>query len=82
MTERVRRPVRGLARRTDRPLPRDVKQKIALFCDVDEEAVITARDVDTIYEVPLALASEGIDTIILKLLKLDQTERHIEVEFC
>jgi CTP synthase len=64
--------------RTDRPLPRDVKQKIALFCDVDEEAVITARDVDTIYEVPLALASEGIDTIILKLLKLDQTERHIE----
>jgi CTP synthase len=64
--------------RTDRPLPRDVKQKIALFCDVDEEAVITARDVDTIYEVPLALASEGIDTIILKLLKLDPTERHIE----
>ena len=34
--------------RTDRVLPRDVKQKIALFCDVDEEAVITARDVDTI----------------------------------
>jgi CTP synthase len=64
--------------RTDRPLPRDVKQKIALFCDVDEEAVITARDVDTIYEVPLALASEGIDRIILKLLHLDQTERHIE----
>jgi CTP synthase len=64
--------------RTDRPLPREVKQKIALFCDVDEEAVITARDVDTIYEVPLALASEGIDRIILKLLHLDQTERHIE----
>jgi CTP synthase len=54
--------------RTDRVLPRDVKQKIALFCDVDEEAVITARDVDTIYEVPLALAEEGIDRIILKLL--------------
>ena len=64
--------------RTDRPLSRDVKQKIALFCDVDEEAVITARDVDTIYEVPMALASEGIDRIILKLLHLDQTERHIE----
>ena len=59
--------------RTDRPLPRDVKQKIALFCDVDEEAVITARDVDTIYEVPLALASEGIDPIILKLLHLTET---------
>ena len=59
--------------RTDRPLPRDVKQKIALFCDVDEQAVITARDVDTIYEVPLALASEGIDPIILKLLHLPES---------
>ena len=64
--------------RTDRPLPRDVKQKIALFCDVDEEAVITARDVETIYEVPLALASEGIDRIILKLLHLPETERDAE----
>src|SRR5215831_7030678 len=64
--------------RTDRPLPRDVKQKIALFCDVDEQAVITARDVDTIYEVPLALASEGIDQIILKLLRLEETPRHTE----
>jgi CTP synthase len=64
--------------RTDRPLPRDVKQKIALFCDVDEEAVITARDVETIYEVPLALASEGIDRIILKLLHLPESERHAE----
>jgi CTP synthase len=64
--------------RTDRPLPRDVKQKIALFCDVDEHAVITARDVDTIYEVPLALASEGIDQIILKLLRLEETPRHTE----
>ena len=64
--------------RTDRPLPREVKQKIALFCDVDEHAVITARDVDTIYEVPLALASEGLDDIILKLLHLPQTERRME----
>jgi len=64
--------------RTDRVLPRDVKQKIALFCDVDEQAVITARDVDTIYEVPLALAEEGIDRIILKLLGLPQTEKHME----
>jgi CTP synthase len=64
--------------RTDRPLPRDVKQKIALFCDVNEEAVITARDVETIYEVPLALASEGIDHIILKLLHLPDTDRHTD----
>src|SRR5918999_940028 len=64
--------------RTDRVLPRDVKQKIALFCDVDEEAVITARDVDTIYEVPLALAEEGIDRIILKLLQLPSSERRMD----
>ena len=64
--------------RTDRVLPRDVKQKIALFCDVNEEAVITARDVDTIYEVPLALAEEGIDRIILKLLQLPRSDRRME----
>src|SRR5919112_2697249 len=45
--------------RTDRLLPRDIKQKIALFCDVDEEAVITGRDVETIYELPLALRDES-----------------------
>ena len=44
----------------------------------DEQAVITARDVDTIYEVPLALASENIDQIILKLLHLNETPRHTE----
>ena len=47
--------------RTDRPARRDMKRKIALFCDVDEEAVITARDVSSIYEVPLNLAGEGLD---------------------
>ena len=45
--------------RTDRFLPAELKQKIALFCDVDEEAVITALDVPTIYEVPLVLAGRG-----------------------
>ena len=54
--------------RTDRPLPREVKQKIGLFCDVAEEAVITARDVSTIYEVPLVLREEGLDGVLLKLL--------------
>ena len=47
--------------RTDRFLDQDIKQKIALFCDVDEEAVITAKDVSSIYEVPLVLAAEGLD---------------------
>jgi CTP synthase len=60
--------------RTDRFLPADIKRKIALFCDVDEEAVITAKDVDSIYEVPLVLAREGIDRILLDDLKLPRTE--------
>jgi CTP synthase len=63
--------------RTDRFLDRDLKRKIALFCDVDEEAVITAKDVSTIYEVPLVLAAEGLDRIVLKLLHLPPTERRM-----
>jgi CTP synthase len=61
--------------RTDRFLDPDIKRKIALFCDVDEEAVITAKDVSSIYEVPLVLAAEGLDRIILKVLHLPQTEK-------
>lgn len=56
--------------RTDRVLPSELRRKIALFCDVDEDAVITARDVSTIYEVPLAFANEGLDRKILRLLQL------------
>ena len=58
--------------RTDRFLPRDIRQKIALFCDVDEEAVITAKDVKSIYEVPLVLREEGLDSIVIKQLALPQ----------
>jgi CTP synthase len=64
--------------RTDRFLPPELKKKIALFCDVSEEAVITAKDVSTIYEVPLGLAAEGLDQIILKHLKLPRTERRMQ----
>ena len=60
--------------RTDRFLDSDIKPKIALFCDVAEEAVITAKDVDTIYEVPLVLTGEGLDAIVLKQLGLPLTE--------
>jgi CTP synthase len=59
--------------RTDRFLDADIKRKIALFCDVSEEAVITAKDVDTIYEVPLVLKAEGLDQIVLKQLGLPVT---------
>jgi len=60
--------------RTDRQLDLDMKRKIALFCDVDEEAVITARNVSSIYEVPLNLAGEGLDRILLRRLHLPETE--------
>ena len=64
--------------RTDRFLDADIKRKIALFCDVAEEAVITALDVETIYEVPLVLAAEGLDRIVLKLLDMPQTQARTE----
>ncbi len=64
--------------RTDRFLDSDIKRKIALFCDVDEEAVITAKDVQTIYEVPTVLAAEGLDRIVLKYLHLPHTERRTQ----
>jgi CTP synthase len=65
--------------RTDRPLPQDLKKKIALFCDVSEEAVITARDVSSIYEVPLVLAGEGLDRILLDYLRLPRSERNMQL---
>jgi CTP synthase len=64
--------------RTDRFLPRDMKSKIALFCNVAEEAVITAKDVPSIYEVPLGFAQEGLDEILLRQLKLECGPRNME----
>ena len=58
--------------RTDRFLPKIVKAKIALFCNVDEDAVITAKDVETIYEVPLILNKEGLDE------KITQRAQHLD----
>ena len=60
--------------RTDRFLSKELKSKIALFCSVDEDAVITAKDVDSIYEVPVVLGAEGLDEIILKQLNLPLRE--------
>jgi len=64
--------------RTDRFLPRSVKAKIALFCDVAEEAVITAKDVETIYEVPLVLHAEGLDDAICQRLNIWAGEPRLE----
>jgi CTP synthase len=56
--------------RTDRFLSKALKAKIALFCNVDVDAVITAKDVDVIYEVPLILNKEGLDEKITQLLNI------------
>jgi CTP synthase len=64
--------------RCDRPLPSDLKRKIGLFCNVTEDAVISAVDVDSIYEVPLHLSSEGIDEIVMKLLDLPYRKKNLK----
>jgi CTP synthase len=64
--------------RCDRPVPAELKRKIALFCNVSEDAVMTARDVESIYEVPLTLSGEGIDEIIMKLLDLPYRPRNLK----
>ena len=56
--------------RADRVLPKDIKRKIALFCNVGVDAVITAKDVDCIYEVPLMFHKEGLDAKIVELLNI------------
>ena len=63
--------------RSERPLPEDVKEKIALFCDVDQKAVITAKDVPSVYECPLVFADQGLDEIVLQLLKIDAGPRDL-----
>jgi CTP synthase len=60
--------------RTDRFLSRDIKSKIALFCNLEDQAVITAKDVDSIYEAPLMFHAEGLDALALKYLRLETPE--------
>ncbi len=57
--------------RAERFLPAEMKDKIALFCDVAPDAVITAKDVSSVYEIPLVFAEEKVDEIILRHLHLD-----------
>ena len=63
--------------RSERPLGQEMKEKIALFCDVDVEGVITARDVDSVYEVPLVFAEQRVDEIALKHLRLEAAPRDL-----
>ncbi len=63
--------------RSERPLPQEMKEKIALFCDVREEAVITASDVNSVYEVPLVFAEQAVDEIVLQVLRLEAGPRNL-----
>jgi CTP synthase len=60
--------------RSERQLSREIKQKIAAFCNVEEKAVVGARTVSSIYEVPLGFAQEGVDSLILKYLHKEAPE--------
>lgn len=64
--------------RTEQEISRAMKKKIALFCDVDEDAVIENRTASTIYEVPLIMQSEGLDKIVLEKLNLPQSPAKME----
>ncbi|MGQ9845946.1 MAG: CTP synthase [Bacteroidales bacterium] len=59
-----------LVLRTEHPLNKEIRKKVALFCNVEMEAVIESRDVKTIYEVPLLMYEEKLDQIIMKKLGL------------
>ncbi|MEW6088987.1 MAG: CTP synthase [bacterium] len=63
--------------RTEKPLGKDIKSKIALFCNVGEDAVIQARDIKSIYEVPLMFHKEGLDRIILKKLGMRPKKQNL-----
>ncbi|GMQ81219.1 MAG: CTP synthase [Rhodothermia bacterium] len=58
--------------RTDRPLGADVRKKLALFCNVDQNAVIASQDAESIYEVPLLMKEEGLDQIVIERMDLEE----------
>jgi len=60
--------------RSDRPIGRGLKEKISLLCDVPIEAVVSAVDADSIYEVPLVLHDEGLDSYLARHLRLEDHE--------
>ncbi|MCM3442938.1 CTP synthase [Metabacillus halosaccharovorans] len=60
--------------RTEMPISQDMKDKIALFCDIDTNAVIECRDAETLYSIPLDLQEQNLDTIVCNHLKLNCNE--------
>ena len=65
--------------RSDRPLSHDLRAKIALFCNVKESAVISAQDVDTIYDLPRSLHDQGLDELIVSSLQLNEVAAAIDL---
>ena len=64
--------------RTETGFSRELRHKISSFCDVDREAVIAARDVDTVYQVPVEFADQGVDDIVLERLRLNAAPRNLQ----
>lgn len=64
-----------LVLRTERELEKDICRKVALFCNVEENAVIQSYDVPSIYEIPVVLAKQGMDDIILKKMEMPLGEK-------
>jgi len=65
--------------RSEKPLSRELRGKIALFCNVKESAVISAQDVDTIYDVPLAFHEQGLDSLIISSLGMEQQAPQVDL---
>ena len=66
--------------RSDRPIPDDIKRKISGLCDVEPEAVISATDASSLYEVPLNLHAEGLDSYVCNILRIDEEEHPINLD--
>ena len=64
--------------RTEHPLDEEIRRKIALFTNVPMEAVVEARDVETIYQVPIELRRQRLDDVVLRMLRLEAPEPNLE----
>jgi CTP synthase len=60
--------------RSDRPIPQSLKKKISLLCDVDIDGIVSALDTRNIYEIPLVLHSEGLDSYVVRHLRLEASD--------
>jgi CTP synthase len=65
--------------RSEEPLSDDLKVKISNLCDVDSRAVVNAADARNIYELPLILHDEGLDTVVCEVLRLEHTDAQMDL---